>query len=79
MENIGYDARLPYGQRTLDVILKLARHQQGLTIRQAARRARVLAADWREWESGFSKGPDIDQCGPIAKALGMTINEFFGC
>jgi len=72
----GYDARLT--RPAIEVVLILGRRKAGLTLCQAAKRARVSAVEWNQWESGFSGGPLFSQCPRVAKALGLSMNEFFG-
>jgi hypothetical protein len=75
MRSIAYDPRLVRGQRTLDVILKLARYKCRLTIHQAAFVAGVRKSDWRHWESGFCETMRLSDALSVAIALEMSCKE----
>jgi hypothetical protein len=75
MKSIAYDPRLVRGQRTLDVILKLARYKCRLTVQEAAFVAGVSASDWRRWESGFDKSLKLSDALCVAIALELSCEE----
>jgi transcriptional regulator with XRE-family HTH domain len=56
--------------------IRQTREAKGLTIAKAARKADVEPADWQAWEDGREE-PYATQCSRIARALGLTLTEFF--
>jgi transcriptional regulator with XRE-family HTH domain len=57
--------------------VRARRVERGLSVEQAAKKARVTASAWRDWESGAGN-PPLSRLPAIAAALGVGVAELVG-
>jgi transcriptional regulator with XRE-family HTH domain len=77
MNSLPEDDRLTHGYQALGQHIKQLRTSQGLSLREAGRRAGVDPTWWGRLEDGLYVSPDPRGISKVARALGVDAEELF--